>query len=413
MHLQSIPPWLRLIACALLITLAQIALIFAAEHRSTWTGEYLHLIQWDARHYLDIAQDGYYARLPDPLPVSPDEARMLARETNVTFFPGYPLAIRWFSAVTRIPITWASIITAQLFAIGFWTYLFLLLRRWKVGPLPTVAVVIALFAYPSAFYLVAPYSESLFLCSMLGFLYWYSVPGWPAKIIAGLHGVVMSATRIFGLILAVFPLLHELIVLRPTKRNRLMAGALVTAVSAAGALLFFLYCQIAFGHWNLYMLGQLWGWSIAPDYLSPFVSIPRLLFPTLTHIGREPHYEGRLASSLLMWLLLLWPLIECIRYRLMCDDTWRERAALYILAWINFYLLLSTLIGVGFSSMIRYTFVVFMFFLLIVAHFLQSLPAPRSSVRWGAMIALCIVAGLSLMLQMEFVAKFTSGGWVA
>src|SRR6266478_1825937 len=63
--------------------------------------------------------------------------------------------------------------------------------------------------HPAAFFLVAGYSESLFLMALLGFIYWSAAEGSSAKFWAAVHGIVMSATRIVGIVCAAFPLVHS------------------------------------------------------------------------------------------------------------------------------------------------------------------------------------------------------------
>ena len=102
----------------------------------------------------------------------------------------------------------ALLLTAQLAALGFWFYFFLFCERWRLSPTLRFFGAVAIVAHPAAFYLIAGYSESLFLMSLVGFIYWSTAEGRSAKILAALHGFVMSATRIVGIPCALFPIVR-------------------------------------------------------------------------------------------------------------------------------------------------------------------------------------------------------------
>ena len=103
----------------------------------------------------------------------------------------------------------ALLITAQLAAWGFWSYFFLFCRRWNISPALQICGALLIAAHPAAFFLIAGYSESLFLMALLGFIYWSIAEGRSAKFWAAVHGIVMSATRIVGIVCAAFPLVRS------------------------------------------------------------------------------------------------------------------------------------------------------------------------------------------------------------
>src|SRR5207237_10828133 len=140
-----------------------------------------------------------------------------------------------------------------------------------------------------SFFLIAGYPESVFLMALLGFIYWSSSESRAAKILAALHGIVMSATRIVGVPCAAFPIVRDLFgkgwsALRNPRRWLSNYGSAVAVMIGAifGAIFFFVYCQWRWGRWDMYMLTQSAGWNIEPDYLAVFrPSHLRLLFPSL------------------------------------------------------------------------------------------------------------------------------------
>src|SRR5206468_11126305 len=92
---------------------------------------------------------------------------------------------------------------------------------------------------------------------------------------AAMHGVIMSATRIVGIVCTAFPLVRSAFqtgwrgLLEPRKwlrKNR--AAVALTAVATCGGIAFFALCQLRWGHWDLYRRTQAAGWGIVPDYLA-------------------------------------------------------------------------------------------------------------------------------------------------
>src|SRR5262249_14748632 len=148
-------------------------------------------------------------------------------------------------------------------AWGFWTYFFLFCQRWRLSVPLQVFGALAIAVHPAAFYLVAGYSESLFLMALSGFIYWSTEQGRKARVLADLHRCTASASRIVGLPCAGIPVVLALSRhgFRPTKNWRdqlapFRVPVLVAVVSTFGGIAFFAFCQIHWGRWDLYMLTQ-------------------------------------------------------------------------------------------------------------------------------------------------------------
>src|SRR5205085_2011430 len=167
---------------------------------------------------------------------------------------------------------------------------------------------LAVVAHPAAFFLVAGYSESLFLMALFGFLYWSSAEGRAAKFLAALHGYAMSATRIVGILCALFPVVHAVFQngwrgLRevPSWPRRFVPAMVVTLGATLGAGSFFFYCLVRWGRWDLYMLTQQAGWAIVPDYLAVFrPENYRCLIPALKDPTRASQMAMTLGAALLV-----------------------------------------------------------------------------------------------------------------
>lgn len=399
----------------LCITLLQVVSAILLQPSRTPLSAYGHLFAWDSAHYGEITRNGYRSSLPPPPLHRTLDFSDYIRDTNVAFFPGYPLAGSLIHAVTRLPISLSLLIVAQLAAWWFWTLLILLLRRWQLSNRAIALTVGMLLAYPSSFFLIAAYSESLFLAGLCGLIYW-STSGTAASgtTFASLHGMVMSATRIFGLPLSIYPLLAAATRLQ---RNRyswtdLRRAILITCLASTGALLFFLYCHLAFGHWNLYLQRQRMGWVLESDYFFFLKRHWRLFVPMPGREGwLEANFLSRVSASLMLYLLILLPIVDLAVSRQRITE-WRERVPLYLLAWLQYYLLAVSLVHKGMASMIRYTFVVFLFLALAAAHLLHHAPIRSTRLQKFSRALIAIAASVGLSVQVLLIQRFTQEEWV-
>src|SRR5436305_2004745 len=188
-------PW----ALGLMITLLQIFVavgLIAPEGPLSF--RYDSLVQHDSYWFANIVDRGYETSVP---PIS----HKMMEVSNVAFFPAYPAIAAVLHYGLHLSIYNALLLTAQAAAWGFWSYFFLFCERWNISPILQFFGALAVIAHPTAFFLVAGYSESLFMMGLFGFMYWSSAEGRVAKVLAVLHGIVMSGTRIVGLPCAAVP----------------------------------------------------------------------------------------------------------------------------------------------------------------------------------------------------------------
>ncbi|MGZ6390112.1 MAG: mannosyltransferase family protein [Ktedonobacterales bacterium] len=138
-------------------------------------------IRWDAGHYLAIARDGYY------YPVS------------TAYLPLYPLLIRLLSYPLGGHFAAAALVISTL--ATFCTFLLLyrlVLRLTASRQVATYSIIVAALL-PIAFFLVAPYTESLYLAISLATVLAVLDRHWGrAMLLAGLA----SLTRNQGVVLA-------------------------------------------------------------------------------------------------------------------------------------------------------------------------------------------------------------------
>jgi len=408
--MTRLSPAFKPLLAALLVTLMQIAMVVGLlAPNGPLSYRYSSLIQHDSYWFMNIVDRGYQTIVP---PIN----HKVMEVSNVAFFPAYPA----IAAVLRYGLHFdtdsALLITAQMAAWGFWSYFFLFCVRWNLSPALQFFGALSILAHPAAFFLIAGYSESLFLMALLGFIYWSSAEGRAAKVLAGLHGIVMSATRIVGLLCAAFPVVRSVF----AKGWRGWRGPLawfhdhasaisLTFAATLGALTFFVCCQLRWGHWDIYMLTQAAGWGIVPDYLAVFKpSSYRWLVPALNN-PTEASQMSMTLGALLFGIIALCELLPAIRR--LAD--WPTRAGIYFCAAVIYYISISGVACVEMESMLRYEFCVHALIVLAVLNFLGQFHKSPVLLRAFGIAAAVLVSAAGLSIQGWYVWNFTRGNWVA
>lgn len=398
------------LAAGCVVTLLQVVTAVALlGPEKPFAERYSALVQHDSYWFVNIIDRGYQTIVP------PIDHKVM-EVSNVAFFPAYPAIAALVRSAFNVSTGTALLITAQLAAWGFWSYFFLFCRRWKVAPSLQICGTLLIIANPAAFFLVAAYSESLFLMALLGFIYWSTAEGGKAKMFAALHGIVMSATRIVGIVCATFPLVRAALetgwrgLLEPGKwirKNLTPVG--LTFVAACGGIAFFVLCQLRWGHWDLYMRTQAAGWGIVPDYLA--VVRPesyRWLVPALN----DPTEMSQLSMTLgavLLFAIAVCELIPAVRR----STGLPMRAGIYFCAATIYYLSVSGVACVEMESMLRYEFAAYALIVLGALNFLRQISAPPVWVQAFGTAALALVSATGLCLQGWYIWNFTRGHWVA
>lgn len=112
--------------------------------------------RFDAGWYLTIATRGY-EYLPD----------RLTRQQNLVFFPAFPTLMAWVSLLFARQVVWSGAVVSIVAFAWAMRYFFRLARELMDEDRATVAVAL-LAVYPFAVFFSAPYTEALFLLTMLG-----------------------------------------------------------------------------------------------------------------------------------------------------------------------------------------------------------------------------------------------------
>ena len=409
-RMRRLPRLLKPLLAGLTVTLLQLAMavgLLAPE--APVSDRYSALVQHDSYWFMNIIDRGYQTIVP---PID----HKLMEVSNVAFFPAYPAIAALFRYGLHIDSSTALLITAQLAAWGFWSYFFLFCRRWNVSPAVQISGALLIAAHPAAFFLVAGYSESLFLMALLGFIYWSTAEGRSAKFWAAAHGIVMSATRIVGIVCAAFPLVRSVCetgwrgLFEPREWLRKHRAAIgMTLAAACGGIGFFVYSQLRWGQWNIYMLTQAAGWGIVPDYLA--VLKPgsyRWLVPALNNPTEASQISMTLGALLLVGIALC-ELLPAIRRRAGLP----VRAGIYFCAAAIYYLSVSGVACVEMESMLRYEFAVHALLVLAFLNFLRQFRAAPMFMRAFGIAAVALVSAVGLCVQGWYVWNFTRGNWVA
>lgn len=211
---------------------------FYQEQR--WEPIPLHA-RWDSFWYLDIAQNGYSFKGVEKL-------------SNIVFFPLYPLLIRTGTFLTSGNFVLAGWILSIIFLFLALLYLFKLVKEFHPEINPYFPILFLLI-FPTAFFLNAIYTESLFLFLSLATFYY----GLKKKFLwAGTFGFFAALTRITGILLFI-PLIWEYF----KSHNFSLARALNLKLLPlflipAGTLSFFLYHYLRFN--DLFLFLKVEGW---------------------------------------------------------------------------------------------------------------------------------------------------------
>jgi len=138
--------------------------------------------KWDAPHYIYLAQHWY---------TNQGDAANL-----IVFFPFYPILIRLITfnfSYTSL----SALIVANVASIAAVVYLFKLVKLDYSDSVAKKAVLF-LVVFPTAYFMSAPYTESIFLALAIASLYYARYGRWA---LAASLGFFASLTRITGLIL--------------------------------------------------------------------------------------------------------------------------------------------------------------------------------------------------------------------
>src|SRR3989344_460862 len=206
----------------------------------SWNPILLHA-RWDSFWYIDIVKNGYHLTSGNTL-------------SNIVLFPLYPLLIYIITPLAGMNFALAGWFVSIFSLIGAVIIFYKLLQEFH----PTIdpeTPIFYLLIFPTAFFLNAIYTESLFLfLSLLTF--YYALKG--RFSIAGIFGFLTALTRITGIFLFI-PILWEFF-RRHGARKIFSLSFLPALLIPLGTFLFFLYHYFVFGDFLLFLkIESAWG----------------------------------------------------------------------------------------------------------------------------------------------------------
>ncbi len=367
------------LSVAIRVALQVLGMISLAAHgQPLWDRAIEMWSHWDAPHYLRIAEVGYTPEHPIPpecrlpnRPVHPCDDHLF-----IVFFPFFPTAVWLVSFVFRNLVV-SGLVVSLLASIGAAWFLYRLVERDN-GHEQAWRAVMLLFAFPTAYYLAAPYSEALFLFAVVGAVYAARVGTWAG---AGVAGALATGTRVTGL--ALLPaLLAEALRDRVERRQRTIRLAAI-ALATGGLAVYLLINHIVHGN-PLHFLDvqrSHWFQHLVPPW-QPIVDAIRAIAD-----GPQPGdatfiYWGRLAG-----FVFAVPMLAIGAKRLRASDN--------VYGWVGFLLIMS---ASWLISLPRYLLVLYPLF-LVGADLIRSRRA----------MTIAIVSGVTLQIWLFW--RYAVGLW--
>lgn len=227
------------------------------QHQS-WNLVNLHA-RWDSYWYIDLVKNGYQRKADDRL-------------SNLVFFPLYPFLMYVVFLIVQDPIL-AGWIVSSVFLILSCMILLQLVKEFHADIEKPYHAVFLLLVFPTAFFLNAVYTESLFLfLSVCTFYFTFK----RKYLYAGIIGFLAALTRVTGILLFLPLAIHVGMLWR--KNGDITKKIWALTLIPCGTAIFFFYHWIAYGDPLLFFtIESAWGRSF---------SINKDHFVLLTHAAQ-------------------------------------------------------------------------------------------------------------------------------
>lgn len=219
---------------------------------------------WDSYWYMDIVQNGYstasrLSELPD--------------QTNLVFFPLYPLSIRLVSHLTGGDYFVAGLLISNV-CLLISCYLLYLLVKLERGRQVARRTVKYLLLFPVSFVLSGLLTESLYLCLTLLCFYLARKRQWW---LAGLCGAALSATRSLGVLIAL-PLAFEYLRSRRFRLKAIRWDSLFVLLVPLGLAAFCFYSYRVTGDFLFFKTNQAaWNREVVNPVLALWQAVERAI----------------------------------------------------------------------------------------------------------------------------------------
>jgi hypothetical protein len=255
----------------------------------------------DAIFYVWISEHGYHA--PDRPP---------------GFFPLYPLLIKVVAFPVRDHVVAGLIVS--LVAFGAAMVLLYALADIEIGPEAARRTVLLMAFFPTALFLSADYTESLFLALSLACLLAARTERWA---LCGIAGAFASATRNTGLILGLAALILYLYGprgerqpelpgggLRP--RFRIRADVLWLALVPLGLVAYSVYCAVQLDDWLAWLHGHAeFGRTLHAPLEGAVLGTTKAI-RSVGDLVTGNNSRGEAASHIIVWGFLVYAVVALI-----------------------------------------------------------------------------------------------------
>jgi len=188
--------------------------------------------RWDTSHYIEITDFGYDFD-----------------QVNSVWPPLYPFLIKVISFIFK-PTLLSALVVSNLFFI-FGLVLFYLLTKELFSEEMSKESIFYMVVFPTSFFFVAGYTESLFLFFSIAVFLFLRREKW---LLAGIFCFLASITRVQGLFLTI-PILYELII--EYRKDRNFKSFIINSFPS-------LYAPFSYGLFSLYIhfgLRNDWPWQ--------------------------------------------------------------------------------------------------------------------------------------------------------
>ncbi|MGH2698958.1 MAG: mannosyltransferase family protein [Actinomycetota bacterium] len=257
------------------LTIAYLAVSFlSSSEGSSDVGVLEMWTRWDARHFLEVAEYGYTDPRTDP--------------HATAFFPLFPLLIRVLSAVGISPALSGMLISAAASVVAV-AYLYRLAEE-ELGLDAGRRAALYLLFFPTALFLVAPYSEALFLAGAIPAFYYARSHRW---LPAGAWAAIATGARAAGAFLLI-GLMLEFLRRREPKRTALLRAGFATVMAVLPLVAYAAYLWRAKGDPLYFLTDQRLGW--AREFSSPLEALRTTWDATRVGAG-----EGALTNFVVGW----------------------------------------------------------------------------------------------------------------
>ncbi|GGB76543.1 hypothetical protein N798_02105 [Knoellia flava TL1] len=236
----------RLAVAATLLVMAATARQGAVQHEWATGTEWLdRFAGWDSYHFVRIATLGY---LPPGLECC-DQA----------FFPGYPLLMAGVAPLVGGSVTAAGLLVSVLAGVTAAALLWRLVADdARGGPVAARRAVLLLTLAPCGFFLVAVYTEALFVALALGAWLLASRRHWWW---AGTLAALAAGVRVNGLFLAAGLVVMYAVQWHRDGRPRPRTDVLALGLPVVGVAAFMVHLHSLTGSWNAWQEAQDEGWE--------------------------------------------------------------------------------------------------------------------------------------------------------